>query len=47
MIVSWVGDITEIVAWLDRYNRVRRHSHCALRAPMTYEKLNTPAALAA
>ena len=37
----------EIVAWLDRYNRVRRHSHCALQAPMTYEKLNTPAALAA
>ena len=37
----------EIVAWLDRYNRVRRHSHCALQAPMTYERLTTPAALAA
>ena len=37
----------EIVAWLDRYNRVRRHSHCALQAPMTYERLNTTAALAA
>jgi putative transposase len=37
----------EIIAWLDRYNRTRRHSHCGLKAPLTYEKLNTPAALAA
>ncbi len=26
----------EIVAWLNRYNRIRRHSHCALQAHMTY-----------
>ena len=26
----------EIGAWLNRYNRVRRHSHCALQAPLTY-----------
>ena len=37
----------EIVAWLDRYNRTRRHSYCGLKAPLVYEKLNTPAALAA
>ena len=41
------GTRQEIVAWLDRYNRVRRHSHCGLKAPLVYEKLNTPAALAA
>ena len=36
-----------IIAWIDRYNRERRHSHCGLKSPMTYEKLNTPAAHAA
>lgn len=36
-----------IIAWIDRYNRTRRHSHCGLKSPITYEKLNTPAADAA
>lgn len=30
-------------AWIDRYNRTRRHSHCGLQSPTTYEKINTPA----
>lgn len=36
-----------IVAWIDRYNRIRRHSHCGLKAPIAYEKITTPAATAA
>lgn len=36
-----------IIAWIDRYNRDRRHSHCNLKSPITYEKLHTPAAEAA
>ena len=36
-----------VIAWIDRYNRTRRHSHCGLKSPITYEKLNTPAATAA
>ncbi len=36
-----------VIAWIDRYNRTRRHSHCGLKSPMTYEKINTPAADAA
>lgn len=36
-----------IIAWIDRYNRERRHSHCGLISPLTYERLNTPAAQAA
>lgn len=44
---TMTGARREIVAWLDRYNRTRRHSHCNLKAPLVYEKLNTPAALAA
>lgn len=36
-----------IVTWIDRYNRVRRHSHCGLQAPIDYEKLTIPAASAA
>jgi putative transposase len=44
---TMTGARSEIVAWLDRYNRTRRHSHCGLKAPLVYEKLNTPAALAA
>lgn len=44
---TMAGTRREIVAWLDRYNRTRRHSHCGLKAPLVYEKLNTPAALAA
>jgi len=35
-----------IVAWTDRYNRTRRHSHCGLQAPITYETLTTVAAAA-
>jgi transposase InsO family protein len=36
-----------VITWIDRYNRTRRHSHCGLKSPITYEKLNTPAANAA
>lgn len=36
-----------VIAWIDRYNRTRRHSHCGLKFPITYEKINTPAANAA
>ena len=36
-----------IIAWIDRYNRSRRHSYCGLKSPLIYEKLNTPAAQAA
>lgn len=36
-----------IIAWIDRYNRTRRHSHCGLKSPITYETINTPAAHAA
>ena len=44
---------TEVIArrktleWLDRYNTVRRHSYCDWLSPISYEKLNTQAALAA
>lgn len=31
----------EIVDWFDRYNRVRRHSHCGNTAPLTYEEATT------
>lgn len=36
-----------VIAWIGRYNRTRRHSHCGLKSPLTYEKINTPAADAA
>lgn len=36
-----------VIAWIDRYNRTRRHTHCGLTSPITYEKLNTPTANAA
>lgn len=36
-----------LVAWFDRYNRTRRHSHCGLIAPITYETATVPAAQAA
>jgi hypothetical protein len=29
----------ELIAWFDRYNRLRRHSHCYFRSPITYEKM--------
>ena len=35
-----------LIAWIERYNRVR-HSHCGLKSPINYEKINTPAADAA
>ena len=38
---TMTGTRHEIVAWLDRYNRTRPHSHCGLKAPLIYEKLNT------
>ncbi|MGI8427915.1 MAG: integrase core domain-containing protein [Solirubrobacteraceae bacterium] len=28
-----------LVRWLERYNRVRRHSHCGYKTPMVYETL--------
>ncbi len=28
-----------VVRWLERYNRVRRHSHCGYKAPVVYETL--------
>ncbi len=36
-----------IITWIDRYNQTRRHSHCGLKSPITYERINTPAAGAA
>lgn len=30
-----------LVDWFDRYNRIRRHSHCGTTSPITYEKENT------
>ena len=36
-----------IIDWIDRYNRTRRHSHCGLKSPITYERLHTPTATAA
>jgi putative transposase len=29
-----------VVTWLERYNRVRRHSHCGYRAPIAFETRN-------
>lgn len=37
----------EILAWCDRYNRIRRHSYCNWQSPISYEKLTHQAALAA
>ncbi len=30
-----------IISWFDRYNRIRRHSHCGNQPPITYEEANT------
>lgn len=30
-----------LIDWFDRYNRIRRHSHCGMSPPITYEKENT------
>jgi transposase InsO family protein len=32
-----------LVRWLERYNRVRRHSHCGYQAPAVYEARTAPA----
>jgi putative transposase len=37
----------QLVVWFDRYNRVRRHSHCGYRAPITYETMSASRADAA
>lgn len=29
-----------IIAWFERYNRIRRHSHCGNQPPITYEEAN-------
>lgn len=29
----------EVARWIDRYNRVRRHSSCAMRSPIDYEAI--------
>jgi len=39
--------LRRIIGLIDRYNRIRRHSHCGLQAHITYEKITTPAANAA
>lgn len=31
------GTRRRLAVWFDRYNRTRRHSHCGLTAPITYE----------
>lgn len=28
-----------LIAWFDRYNRIRRHSYCQNRSPITYENI--------
>ncbi len=33
--------------WFERYNRVRRHSHCGYQPPLTYEEATTNNARAA
>jgi len=47
VLATRAGARRRITTWIDRYNRIRRHSHCGLKAPITYEKLTTPAATAA
>ncbi|TML64067.1 MAG: IS3 family transposase [Actinobacteria bacterium] len=37
----------QLIRWFDRYNQTRRHSHCGWRAPIAYEKIDTPARRAA
>jgi transposase InsO family protein len=36
-----------VITWIDRYNRVRRHSHCGLKSPIDFEKITPPAVAAA
>jgi len=31
----------EVAAFIDRYNRLRRHSTCEMRSPVDYEQLLT------
>jgi putative transposase len=37
----------QLIRWFDRYNQTRRHRHCGWRAPIAYEKIDTPARRAA
>ncbi len=37
----------QLIRWFERYNRVRRHSHCGWRASIAYEKITYKAARAA
>jgi transposase InsO family protein len=36
-----------IITLIDRYNRVRRHSHCGLKSPIDFEKISRPTPAAA
>jgi transposase InsO family protein len=36
-----------IITWIERCNRVRRHSHCGLKSPIDFEKITPPAAATA
>ena len=47
VLATKAGARRRIITWIDRYNRIRRHSHCGLKAPVVYETLTTPAAHAA
>lgn len=33
------GARKEVARWIDRYNRVRRHSSCEMRSPVDYEAI--------
>jgi putative transposase len=47
VLATRAGARRQLIRWFDRYNRVRRHSHCGWRAPIAYEKITDKAARAA